>query len=96
MAYSVAARSITAVTAAAVIAGFAVFLTSTVQEAKAEPQMTAPLQQSLAKGDRLPVLAKGSKCSTRAWPHYEQNCQFDLRGSADDLRKVRVVGLTRS
>ena len=96
MAYSVAAQSITAATAAALIAGLAVFLTSAVPEAKAEQQMTAPLQQSLAKGDRLPVLAKGSACSTRAWPHYEQNCQFDLRRSADDVGKVRVVELTRS
>jgi hypothetical protein len=96
MAYSVAAQSITAVTAAAVIASLAVFLTSAVPEAKADPQMTAPLQQSLAKGDRRPVLAKGSACSTRAWPHYEQNCQFDLRRSVDDVRKVRVVELTKS
>jgi hypothetical protein len=95
MAYSVAAQSITAATAAALIAGLAVFLTSAVPEAKAE-QLKAPLEQSLGKGDRLPLLAKGSACSTRAWPHYEQNCQFDLRRSADDLRKVRVVGLTRS
>jgi hypothetical protein len=97
MAYSVAAQSITAVTAAAVIGSLAIFLTSAVPEARAEQQTSSvPLQQSLAKGDRLPVLVKGAACSTRGWPHYEQTCQFDLRRSADDVGKVRVVAITRS
>jgi hypothetical protein len=95
MVYSATTKTVSAVTAAAVIASLAVFLTSAVPEAKAEAAAGA-LQPALAKSDRLPVLAKGAACSTRGWPHYEQNCQFDMRKSADDVRTVRVVGLSRS
>lgn len=96
MVYSVTTRSVTAVTAAAVIASLALFLTSTIPAAKAEPQVTGAVHQPLVKGDRLPILVKGAACSTRGWPHYEQNCQFDLRRSVDDVGQVRVLALTRS
>jgi hypothetical protein len=96
MFHSTTAQSIAAVATAAVTASLAVFLTSAVPEAKAEPIMSAVQQPPLAKSDRLPVVVKGAACSTRGWPHYEQNCQFDLRRSADDRGTVRVVGLTRS
>jgi hypothetical protein len=95
MVYSATTKTVSAVTAAAIIASLGVFLTSAVPEAKAEPAAAA-LQPALAKSDRLPVQVKGAACSTRGWPHYEQNCQFDLRKSADHVRTVRVVGLSRS
>jgi len=93
MAYSVTTKSITAVTAAAVIAGLAVFLTATVPEAKAEPQVTGAHPQPLAKGDRLPLVVKGAACSTRGWPHYEQSCQFDLRRPINEMPTARVIAL---
>jgi predicted small integral membrane protein len=95
MVHSATTKTISAVIAAAVLASLAVFLTTAAPQANAQSAV-GPLSQALAKGDRLPILVKGAACSTRAWPNYEQNCEFDLRKSADDVQKVRVVGLTRS
>ena len=90
---SIAARSITAVAAAALVAGVAVFLTSGAPDARAEPQVAGAVHQSHAKSDRLPVRVTGPACSLRGWPHYEQSCQFDLRRPADDAPKVRIIAL---
>ena len=47
--------------------------------AKAQPQvLSADFEHALAKGDRLRPLVKGSACSARSWPNYDQSCQFDL------------------
>jgi hypothetical protein len=51
--------------------------------------------QSHTKGDRLPMRSTGAACSSNGWPHYEQNCQFDLSRSADVVRTVRVLDLGR-
>ena len=90
---SVAAKSITALAAAALVAGVAAFLTSVVLEAKAESQVQGVIHQPAAKGDRLPVLVKGAACAPRSWPHYEQSCHFDLRRPANVARTVRVIAL---
>ena len=45
------------------------------------------------KGDRLPILLKGSACSTLGWPHYEQHCLVDWRRTADEIPNVRVIAL---
>ena len=90
---SVTGQSITAIAAATLVAGLAVLLTSVGPEAKAELQVKAALHQPHAKGDRLPTLVKGTACSSRSWPNYEQSCQFDLRRSIDETRTVRVIAL---
>ena len=59
--------------------------TSVVPEAKADSQVKNAVHQPHAKGDRLPVLAKGAACSSRGWPHYEQSCQFDRRRPANEV-----------
>ena len=84
--------SITAVMAAALIGGVAIFL-SGVLEVRAEAPAEPVIQQASAKGDRLPVFVKGTACSSLGWPHYEQRCQFDMRRAADDVRTVRVLAL---
>ena len=81
---SIAALSIAAIVAAVGVAGLAVFLTSGVPEASAAP---------LVEGDRLPVVATGTACSSLGWPAYETTCQFDLRRPANEARIVRIVGL---
>jgi hypothetical protein len=84
----------TQIAASAIIAGLFVFLTSVAPEANVPGVKTAaPL--ALAKADRLPVLAKGAKCSERAWPNYEQNCLFDNRRSASEVRKVVVINMEK-
>lgn len=90
----ITAKSITTIAAAAVAASLAAFLISVVPEANAEPQVTGALHQLHAKGDRLPALVTGSACSSRSWPHYDQNCQFDLRKPADEARvAVRIIAI---
>jgi hypothetical protein len=63
-----------------------------VPEARAENQV-AGVPAPSAKGDRLRPLAMASECSTRGWPHYEQSCQFDLRGPEHQARTVRIIAL---
>jgi hypothetical protein len=89
---SIAAKSITGVFAIALGASAAAFLSAGVPNAEAATP-AKDTQQALAKGDRLSVLVKGAPCSVRSWPNYEQRCQFDQRGSADDVRTVRVIAL---
>jgi hypothetical protein len=82
------------IAASALIAGAFVFLTSVAPQANV-PGIEAALPQAVATVERLPVAAKGAACSQRAWPNYAQNCLFDNRRSADDVRKVSVVNLDR-
>jgi len=89
--------SVGAIMAATLVGGIAVFLFGVLQ-VSAEPQIAAPqvevaVRQPHAKGDRLPVLVKGTACSPLGWPHYEQSCQFDRRRSADQAPAVRVIAL---
>ena len=51
---------VSAITAATFLGGLALFLTSGVVDARAEPVTKAAVQKADAKGDRLPVLQKGS------------------------------------
>jgi hypothetical protein len=81
-----------AVALTAVLGGLVVFLSS-VPAVKAESPLEVAAQQQLAKADRLPVLVKGTACSSLGWPHYERHCQFDMRRPADEMRAVRIIAL---
>lgn len=85
-------KSIGKLAVASAIAGLLVFLAAETPEAKVA-DVTGAQVQRLAKADRLPVFVKGTACSKRGWPHYEQGCLFDDRGSSDDVRTVRVIAL---
>ena len=80
------ANSTVSVVSAALVAGMAVFLIPAAPEARATASQ-------LAKGDRLPVLAKEIACSLTSWPNYERNCQFGLRVSSEEGRSVRIIAL---
>jgi hypothetical protein len=75
------AKTIAAVVAAAIVAGFVVSATSIVPEAKAEAPIAAPVQA-------LPSI-KTVACSPQPWPYYAQGC--DLRGQAGETRTVRII-----
>ena len=93
----ISARSISAAVAAALVGGFAAFLTPVAPQARAEsPGQAAPVERSHVKGDRLPRLVTGRACSSTSWPNYDRGCQFDLRRSADDVRTVRVVNMEKT
>ena len=83
-------KTITVVAMAGLVAGLTAFLVSAVPEAKAQSPVTATLNGSLAKADRLP--AQDAACS-QAWPQYDQSCKFDLRRPAHAARTVRVIAL---
>ena len=86
---SVRAKSVTVVAVAGLMAGLAALSMSAIPEAKAKSQVAT----ALAKGDKLPMRVRGTACSQRSWPYYDQNCQFDLRRSANDAGEVRLIGL---
>ena len=87
------AKSVTAMAAAALLAGLAVLFAAIVPEARAETQVDGSLHPSYAKGDRLPAVEMGAACSAHGWPNYEQSCQFDLRRPAHEARAVRIIAL---
>jgi hypothetical protein len=90
---AVTAKSIIllAVVALAICQG--ALLPSLMPEAQAAINVGSTHHQVLAKGDRLPLLLKGAKCSSRGWPHYEQSCQFDLTRLAENAPIIRVIAL---
>jgi hypothetical protein len=90
---SAAARMITAVVAAAFVAGLAIFLTAVVPDAKAESAVQSAGHETGAKADRHPTVVKGAACSLQSWPNYEQSCEFDLRRPIGGARTVRVIAL---
>jgi hypothetical protein len=63
-----------------------------VPDARAESEV-AGAPAPFAKGDHLHPLVMASECSSRGWPHYEQSCQFDLRGLEHQARTVRIIAL---
>jgi hypothetical protein len=85
--------SVSAIVAATLAAALTLFS----PEVKAEPTLAAVAQAKQtsvhAKADRLPLPRKGSACSAQGWPQYEQNCQFDIRRSSSEPRKVRIIAL---
>ena len=95
MTKSTAVQTIIAATAAAAVAGVAVFMMPGAPQAQTVAQVAQVLPASHSKGDRLPLLVPGAACSLHSWPNYDQSCQFDLRRAAGDIRSVRVVGLER-
>jgi hypothetical protein len=90
---SITANAITAVATAALAATLTIFLTpGVVPEAKAHAQVTGMLPPpAVATG--IPAIARGSACSSRGWPNYEQSCLSDLRTPANEVRTVRVISL---
>jgi hypothetical protein len=87
------AASGTAVTTAVLGITLAAIFASSAPPAKAAPLTGIVVDQPLAKADRLPVRTKGAACSSRSWPYYDQDCQFDLRNPANDARTIRVIAL---
>jgi hypothetical protein len=85
---SAISKSVTVVAVAGLIAGLVALSMSAIPEAKAQPQPAVA-----AKGDKLPMRVRGTACSQRSWPYYDQSCQFDLRRSANDAGDVRLIGL---
>jgi hypothetical protein len=89
------AKSLAAVSVAAFVASLAVFVSPAAPETGTALQPRGSINQPLSKGDRLSTPLRGAACSTQGWPHYERNCEFDMRTSADMMRSVRILDLHR-
>jgi len=94
---SICMNAIVAVTTAALAATLTIFVApDAMPEAKAHAQDLVLPATAPAMAGRLPAIAQGEKgnaCSSRGWPHYEQNCLFDLRTSSNEARTVRLIVL---
>ena len=97
MSQLISTRSVSAAAlAAALVASLAVFLTPIAPEARAQTRLGAGVVHAHSiKADRLPMRVSGGACSSHSWPNYDTACQFDLRRSADDIRVVRIVHLSK-
>jgi hypothetical protein len=82
-------RTISAVIAAALIAG----ALTIVPGASDEVSASSPLNSG--KGDRLDLRPLGPKCSQQAWPYYEAGCLRDLRQTMGQAKKARIVTADR-
>ena len=80
-----ASRTVSAVLAAAAIAGALTILPGTSDKVSA----SAPLNSG--KGDRLDIRPLGAKCSEQAWPYYEVACMKDVRSPMGQAKATRVV-----
>src|SRR3989442_500702 len=85
-----ASRTISAVVAAAAIAGALAILPGTSEQVAA----SAPLNSG--KGDRLDIRVLGAQCSELAWPYYEAGCLRDRRQAMGQAKTVRVVSADRA
>ena len=79
--------------AGAIVAGGVALFLSGAPEVRAETSEKVAIHQLQVKGARLPVLIKGTGCSSQGWPHFEQGCQFDVRRPAGEVRNIRIIAL---
>ena len=84
-----ATRAISALVAAAAVAGAMTVLHSAYDKVSAN----APLNSG--KGDRLDIRAVGPECSPHAWPYYEASCVKDRRHAMSQARVARIVTADR-
>lgn len=82
-------KTVTAISAAALVAGVITFLPITT------PTVEASTPQAAPKADRIDVRAGGTACSQRGWPHYEPACLRDAREAAGAARAVRIISTDR-
>jgi hypothetical protein len=81
--------SISAVVAAALIAGTITILTGSSDPVVA----SAPLNSG--KSDQLDIRPLGINCSQHAWPYFEANCTRDRRMALGKAKAVRIVTADR-
>jgi hypothetical protein len=86
-----AARSMSAIAGATIVATLMASLTATVPMFNSATSADAGIMSPGAKGDRMPARTQGTACSDLGWPHYEQRCIFDRSKPAGEVSTVRVI-----
>jgi hypothetical protein len=84
-----ATRAISALVAAAAIAGAMTVLHGAYDKVSAN----SPLNSG--KGDRLDIRAVGPECSEQAWPYYEASCVKDRRHAMSQAKAARMITADR-
>lgn len=84
-----ATRTISALVAAAAIAGAMTVLSG------ANERVAANSPLNSGKGDRLDIRVVGPDCSEQAWPYYEANCVKDQRRAMSRAKAARTVTADR-
>ena len=79
--------------AATLAAGLTLIAPEVMAETKIVSTAQAGHSSVHSKTDRVLVSGKGSDCSSLGWPHYEKNCQFDMRLYEGEPQKVRIIAL---
>jgi hypothetical protein len=83
-------RALSAVIAAAAIAGALTVLPG------ASEKVSASTPLNSGKGDRLDYRAVGPDCSQLAWPFYEATCVKDRRQAMNQAKAARIVTAERA
>ena len=84
-----ASRAISALFAAAIIAGGI----TVIHGASDKVAASSPLNSG--KGDRLDIRTVGAKCSEQAWPYYEAACVKDRKQAMSEAKPARIVTTDR-
>jgi hypothetical protein len=84
-----ATRAVSAIVAAALVAGAMTILPGASEKVSA----SAPLNSG--KGDRLDIRPIGVQCSQQAWPNFEASCLRDRRMAMGQAKAVRVVSVDK-
>ncbi|CAN0089234.1 unnamed protein product, partial [Phaeothamnion confervicola] len=83
-------KAISAVVAAALVAGTMTILSGSSGQVSA----SAPLNSG--KGDRLDIRAVSPDCKQQAWPYYDAACLKDRRQPMSQAKAVRVISTDRT
>ena len=81
-------RTVSAVAAAAIIAG-----AITILSGHDKVVASAPLHSG--KGDRIDIRTAGPNCSEQAWPYYEVDCIKDRRHPMSQAKPTRIITVDR-
>jgi hypothetical protein len=82
-------QTLTAVAAAALLAGIVTLVTPTAPQANAAFNATSGKS---AGTDNLPARSAGPDCASQTWPHYDAACRFDRRAGSEP-RPVRIIAI---
>jgi hypothetical protein len=86
-------KIITACAAAALVVGSLSLTSGGRSQVETITPTSAP--NSVGKGDRLDIDARGAACSRRILPHYDIACRYDGMRPAGEVHEVRLPSADR-
>ncbi len=83
-------RTVSAIAAAAAVAGLMMILPG------ASEQVSASAPLNAGKGDRVDIRVTAAECTLQTWPNIDAACVKDRRQPMSQARQVRVINLDRA